>query len=61
MTNARAGAHHLHVPGFSAALIAKTVLVRDRSFADVGNNFHVRVRVRGKAGVRRDLVVVPNP
>jgi hypothetical protein len=55
-----AGAHHLHVSGFGSAFIAETVLVRHRAFANVGDDFHVRVRVRRKARVGRDLVVVPD-
>ena len=55
-----AGAHHLDVSGFGSAFIAETVLVRHRAFANVGDDFHVRVRVRRKARVGRDLVVVPN-
>src|SRR5882762_8012741 len=33
----------------------------DRAFADIGDDFHVGVRMGGEAGVRRDLVAVPNP
>ena len=61
MTHAGAGAHHLHVARFGAALVAETVLVSDRAFADIGDDLHVGVGMRGKAGVRRDLVVVPDP
>ena len=35
--------------------------MRNRAFADVGDDFHVGVGMRGKAGVRCDLVVVPHP
>ena len=55
------GAHHLHVAGLGAALVAEAVLVGDRALAHVGDDLHVGVRVRRKAGVRRDLVVVPDP
>ena len=57
----RAGAHHLHVAGFGAALVAEAVLMGDRAFADIGDDLHVGVGMRRKAGVRRDLVVVPHP
>src|SRR3546814_12144678 len=33
----------------------------DRAGADIGDDFHVAVRMRGKAGLRRDGVVVPDP
>ena len=33
----------------------------DRAFADIGDDLHVGVGMGGKAGVRRDLVVVPHP
>jgi hypothetical protein len=61
MTDAASRAHHLHVAGLSPALVAKRVLVRDRAFADIGDDFHVGVRMGGKAGIRRDLVIVPHP
>src|SRR5450432_1134894 len=33
----------------------------DRAFTDISDDFHVGVRMGGKAGVWRDLVVVPHP
>src|SRR3954470_15334384 len=33
----------------------------DRALADIGDDFHIGVRMGGKAGVRGDLVVVPHP
>ena len=33
----------------------------DRAFADIGDDLHVGMGMGGKAGIRRDLVVVPNP
>jgi hypothetical protein len=53
-------AHHLHVPRLGPALVAQTVLMGDGAFADIGDDFHVRMRMRGKAGARRDGVIVPN-
>ena len=61
VADAGAGAHHLHVARLGAALVAKDVLMGDRAFADIGDDFHVGVGMGGKAGVRRDLVVVPHP
>src|SRR6185312_2880580 len=52
--------HHLHVTGLGAALVAERVLVGDRAFADIGDDFHVGMWMRREAGVRRDLVVVPH-
>src|SRR5207247_944867 len=54
-------AHHLHVARFSSALVAETVLMGDRAFADMGDDFHIGMRMGGKAGVWGDLVVVPHP
>src|SRR6185437_8943918 len=61
VADAAAGAHHLYVARFGPALVAEAVLMRDRALADIGDDFHVGVGVRRKAGVRRDLVVVPHP
>jgi hypothetical protein len=61
MTHAGPGAHHLHVAGFGAALVAKAVLMGDCAFANIGDDFHVGVGMGGKAGIRRDLVIVPHP
>src|SRR3984893_953264 len=58
---AGARAHHLHVARFGAALVAETVLMGDRALADIGDDFHVGVGMRGKSAVRRDLFVVPHP
>jgi hypothetical protein len=60
VADAGAGGHHLHVAGLGPALVAETILVRDRTFANVGDDLHVRVRVRRKAGARRDHVVIPH-
>jgi hypothetical protein len=42
-------------------VIAEAVLVGDGAAAHVGDDFHVLVRVRGKAGLRGNDVVVPHP
>ena len=54
VADAGAGAHHLHVAGFGAAFVAQAVLVRDRALADIGDDLHVAMRMRRKAGLRRD-------
>ena len=61
MAHPGAGAHHLHVAGRRAALIAHRILMADRAGADVGDDLHVRMGVRRKAGAGGDLVVVPHP
>ncbi|MGY4598747.1 hypothetical protein ACVWXL_006493 [Bradyrhizobium sp. GM22.5] len=61
VADAAAGAHHLHVARFGAAFVAEAVLMGDRALAHIGDDFHVGVGMGGKAGVRRDLVVVPDP
>lgn len=61
MDDAGTGAHHLHVAGLGAALVAQAVLVGDRAFADIGNDLHVAVRVRREAAAGGDLVIVPDP
>ena len=58
---AGAGAHHLNVARFRAPLVAETVLMGNRTLADIGDDLHVGVGMRGKAGVGCDFVVVPHP
>jgi hypothetical protein len=60
MMQAFARAHHLHVAGFGPATMAETVLMRDRALAHIGDDLHVRMGMRGKSRVRRDLIVVPD-
>src|SRR5690606_3483996 len=52
--------HDLHVTRLGAALIAHVVAMRDRARADVGNDLQVVMRMRRKAGLRGDRVVVPD-
>ncbi len=52
--------HHLHIACLGTALVAEVVLVRDGALADVGDDFHVGVRMGWKAGVGGDLIVVPH-
>jgi hypothetical protein len=60
MLDALAGAHHLDLARFGAALVAEMVLVRDRAFDHVGHDLHVAMGMRREAGLRRDAVVVPH-
>src|SRR5262249_38404792 len=59
--DAAARAHHLHVAGLRASLVAEAVLMGDGAVGHIGDDLHVGVGMRGKAGLRRDLVVVPHP
>jgi hypothetical protein len=61
VAHAGAGTHYLNIASLGAALVAQTVLMRDGALADVSDDFHIGVRMRREAGVRRDLVVIPNP
>src|SRR5262249_7029897 len=52
---------HLNVARFRPPLVAEAVLVGNGALAHIGDDFHVGVGMRGKAGVRSDLVIVPYP
>src|SRR5690606_34254980 len=58
--DAAAGAHHLYVAGLGASVVAEVVAVADGALADIGDDFHVAVRMWRKAGAGGDLVVVPD-
>ncbi len=60
MADTRSGAHDLDIASNSSTDVAGTVFVRDRALADIGYDFHVRMRVATKAGARSDLVVIPD-
>src|SRR3546814_16602825 len=60
MANAGSGRHHLHVARLRPALVAEAVLMADRAFTNIGDAFHVAVRMRRKAGVRGDDIVCPD-
>ncbi len=60
VTDAGSRAHHLDVACLGAAFVAHAVLMRDRTLPDIGDDFHVRVRMRREARVRGNLVVVPD-
>jgi hypothetical protein len=61
MADAGAGAHHLHVARLGAARVAEAVLMGHRPLGHIGDDFHVRMGVRRKPGVRSNRIVVPHP
>ena len=60
MADAGARAHHLDIARLGPALVAQAVLVGNRALADIGDDLHILVRVRRKAALRRDPVIVPH-
>ena len=56
-----AGAHHLHVAGFGAPLVAEAVLMGDRALPHIGDDLHIGMRMRREPRFRCDLIVVPDP
>jgi hypothetical protein len=60
VANAGTGAHDLDVAGFRAPSVAKAILVGDGAFPHIGDDFHIGVGMGGKAGIRRNFVVVPD-
>ena len=60
MRYAGAGTHYLNIAGFGAAFIAHAVLMGNRPLADIGDDFHVAMRVRVKPLPRRDFIIIPN-
>ena len=56
-----AGAHHLHVAGFGAPLIAEAVLMGDRPLPHISDDLHIGMRMWRKPRLRGDLIVVPDP
>src|SRR5690606_26181766 len=60
VSDACASRHDLNVTGFGAALIAKAVLMGDRAFADIGDDFHVGMGVRRETGTGGDFIIVPD-
>src|SRR5579871_4392633 len=61
MADAAARAHHLHVTGFGAAMIAHAVAMSDGALTDISDDFHVGMGMGRKSRVRLDLVVIPDP
>ena len=60
MGDTAAGRHYLDVARLGTACIALVVTVTDCAFADVGDDFHVRMRMWRETCVRLDGVVVPH-
>lgn len=60
MPDARARRHHLNVACLGTAFIPQIVPMGDRAFAHIGDDFHILVRVRRKAGSRSDDVIIPH-
>ena len=60
MGDSGAGTHDLHTTGGRPTRVPPVVFVTDGATAHVGDDFHIPVRVRVKAGVRRDAVIVDN-
>src|SRR5271165_1629443 len=56
--DARAGTHALHVAGPNARTIAERVLVREFAREHVAQYLHVPMRVRAKAGSRRNTIFI---
>ncbi len=53
MLHARAGGHVLHVAGADHAPVAHRILVLQRAAQDVGDDFHVAMRMRSEAAAAR--------
>ncbi len=58
MLNAAAGAHALNLAGANGGAGAKTVFMRERTFQHIGDDFHIPVRMSGKAALGRDVIFV---
>ena len=58
MEDAFAGAHELDLAGLEDAAIAEAVFVLEGAFDNVGEDFHVAVRVSGEAAAGSDVVFV---
>src|SRR5437762_14013761 len=56
--DAASRAHELNLAGLEHAAVAHTVLVLQRAFQHVTEDFHVAVRMRAKALSGRDAIVV---
>src|ERR1700751_2695947 len=57
MTDAGSGTHDLNVAGYGPNDIAKAIFARDGALADMGNDFHLQVRVTAEARAGLDFVV----
>jgi hypothetical protein len=59
MADPGAGAHHLDVALYCPTDVAGAIFVCNDALADIGDDFHVCVRVTAETRAGRDLVVVP--
>jgi len=57
--NAGTCAHHLNVAGNNTSGVPQAVAMGHCTFADISNDFRVRVSMWGETGVRRDFLIVP--
>jgi hypothetical protein len=57
--NTGASAHHLNVASGDASGTPQAVAMGHRAVADISDDFHLRVGMRGETAVRRDFVIVP--
>src|SRR5690606_8398159 len=58
--DAAARRHDLNVARNRAAFIVQVVAMRDRAFADIGDDFHVAMGMGREAGLRANEIVVPD-
>src|SRR5208283_1728218 len=56
--NAGARAHVLHVPGTNHRTVAHAVFMHEGPVQNVGDDFHIAVRVRGETAATGDAVIV---
>jgi hypothetical protein len=61
MCDASACAHNLYITSLGPASIAQAIFMRDRAFADIGDDFHIVMRMRRKSRSCGNFVVIPNP
>src|ERR1700733_12698457 len=61
VTNAASGAYALAISGANDRAGTQTVLVLKRAFENVGDNFHVPMRVRGERSAGSNVVLVDDP
>ena len=61
MRNAGSRAHVLNVAGLDDGPVAHAVLVSQRAFENIGDDFHVTMRMRGETATPGDAVVIHDP
>jgi hypothetical protein len=57
--NAGTCAHHLNVAGNNTSGVPQAIAMGHCTFADISNDFRVRVSMWGETAVRRDFIIVP--